>query len=246
MAAANQISHRQNNQAAYVLHTYPFKETSLVVELFAHGFGRVATTAKGARRPRSAMRGMLQSFQPLIATWSGKLELKTLHSLDWGGGLLLLKGEALMCGFYLNELLLRLLPREDPHEALFEYYSLTLKTLTTSQDLATTLRRFELKLLQELGYAIPLSVDESDASINEEQVYRYEAEYGATKVSGGINRNLNGVQLIGKTLIDMANDDYSNVQTQQQSKQLMRYLLTHYLGDKPLHTRQLLIDLQGL
>ena len=245
MAAANQISHRQDNQAAYVLHTYPFKETSLVVELFAHGFGRVATTAKGARRPRSAMRGMLQSFQPLIATWSGKLELKTLHSLDWGGGLLLLKGEALMCGFYLNELLLRLLPREDPHEALFEYYSLTLKTLTTSQDLATTLRRFELKLLQELGYAIPLSMDESDTSINEAQIYLYEAEYGATKVDG-INRNRNGVQLIGKTLIDMANDDYSNAQTQQQSKQLMRYLLTHYLGDKPLHTRQLLIDLQGL
>lgn len=246
MAVTNQISHRQDNQAAYVLHTYPFKETSLVVELFAHGFGRVATTAKGARRPRSAMRGMLQSFQPLIATWSGKLELKTLHSLDWGGGLLLLKGEALMCGFYLNELLLRLLPREDPHEALFEYYSLTLKTLATSQDLATTLRRFELKLLQELGYAIPLSVDENDASINEAQVYLYEAEYGATKVSGGISRSRNGVQLIGKTLIDMANDDYSNAQTQQQSKQLMRYLLTHYLGDKPLHTRQLLIDLQGL
>ncbi len=246
MAVAGQNSHRQDNQAAYVLHTYPFKETSLVVELFAHGFGRVATTAKGARRPRSAMRGMLQSFQPLIATWSGKLELKTLHSLDWGGGLLLLKGEALMCGFYLNELLLRLLPREDPHEALFEYYSLTLKTLTSSQDLATTLRRFELKLLQELGYAIPLSVDENETAIIEAQTYIYEAEHGAVRFNGGVNRTRSGVQLVGKTLIDMENDNYSHLQTQQQSKQLMRYLLTHYLGDKPLHTRQLLIDLQGL
>ena len=71
---------RQDNQAAFVLHTYPFKETSLVVELFTQNFGRVAATAKGARRPRSALRGMLQSFQPLSATWSGKLELKTLHS----------------------------------------------------------------------------------------------------------------------------------------------------------------------
>ena len=239
-------NHRQDNQPVYVLHTYPYKETSLVVELFAHGIGRVATTAKGARRPRSAMRGMLQSFQPLIATWSGKLELKTLHSLEWGGGLLLLKGEALMCGFYLNELLLRLLPREDPHEALFEYYSATLKTLATSQNSASTLRRFELKLLQELGYAIPLNRDENNAPILEAQIYQYAAEHGASSLDGVLNCIKNGVQLTGKTLIDMANDDYTNVKTQQQSKQLMRYLLAHYLGDKPLHTRQLLIDLQGL
>ena len=244
--AVSSNSHRQDNQPVYVLHTYPFKETSLVVELFAHGFGRVATTAKGARRPRSAMRGMLQSFQPLLATWSGKLELKTLHSLEWGGGLLLLKGEALMCGFYLNELLLRLLPREDPHESLFEYYSATLKILANGEGLATTLRRFELKLLQELGYAIPLQQDASSAQILEDANYRYIAEHGATKLHGSPMRVNNGIQLRGKTLIDMASDDYGSVQTQQQSKQLMRYLLAHYLGDKPLHTRQLLIDLQGL
>jgi DNA repair protein RecO (recombination protein O) len=233
--------HRQDNQAVYVLHTYPFKETSLVVELFAQNFGRVATTAKGARRPRSAMRGMLQSFQPLVATWSGKQELKTMHGLEWGGGLLLLQGEALMCGFYLNELLLRLLPREDPHEALFDYYSATLKTLAAGHDLATTLRRFELKLLQELGYAIPLTHDTNEADIVPEQLYRYEAEHGAAPK---VDHNRNGVQLLGKTLLDMAADDYSHPQTQQQSKQLMRYLLAHYLGDQPLHTRQLLIDLQ--
>ena len=237
---------RQDNQAVYVLHTFPFKETSLVVELFAHGFGRLAATAKGARRPRSAMRGMLQSFQPLVATWSGKLELKTLHSLDWGGGLLLLKGEALMCGFYLNELLLRLLPREDPHQALFEYYSVTLKILASGEDLASTLRRFELKLLQELGYAIPLHADTSDAAIEADSTYHYEAEQGAIRLTAEFKRGKNGVQLSGSTLLSMANDDYSHPQTQQQSKQLMRYLLAHYLGDKPLYTRQLLMDLQGL
>ena len=113
----------------YVLHTYPFKETSLVVELFSKQFGRVAAIAKGARRPRSAMRGMLQSFQMLSGAWSGKNELKTLHSLDWSSGLTLLQGEALMCGFYLNELLLRLLPREDAHETLFDYYTSTMQTL---------------------------------------------------------------------------------------------------------------------
>jgi len=237
---------RQDNQAVYVLHTFPFKETSLVVELFARDFGRVAATAKGARRPRSAMRGMLQAFQPLVATWSGKLELKTLHSLDWGGGLLLLKGEALMCGFYLNELLLRLLPREDPHEALFEYYSATLKILGSGEDLASTLRRFELKLLQELGYAIPLGEDADNTAIVSTHSYRYEAEHGAIRLNAALKHTQNGVQLSGDTLLAMASDDYSQSQTQQQSKLLMRYLLAHYLGDKPLHTRQLLIDLQGL
>lgn len=238
-------TYRQDNQAVYILHTYPFKETSLVVELFARNFGRVATTAKGARRPRSAMRGLLQAFQPMSATWSGRQELKTLHSLDWNGSLLLLQGEALMCGFYLNELLLRLLPREDPHEVLFEYYADTLKTLASGQDLATTLRRFELKFLQELGYAIPLELDVDAVPISELQTYRYEAEHGAFKLQGGgLRRHDNGVQLSGKTLIDMVKDDYSHAQTKQQSKQLMRYLLAHYLGDKPLHTRQLLIDLQ--
>lgn len=237
-------THRQDNQSVYILHTYPFKETSLVVELFARNFGRVAATAKGARRPRSAMRGMLQAFQPMLATWSGKQELKTLHSLEWNGGLLLLQGEALMCGFYLNELLLRLLPREDPHEALFEYYADTLQRLATGQDLASTLRRFELKFLQELGYAIPLALDMDDEAISTAQNYRYEAEFGAFKLAGKLGKYDNGVQLFGKTLIDIANDDYSHAQTKQQSKQLMRYLLAHYLGDKPLHTRQLLIDLQ--
>lgn len=238
-------THRQDNQAVFVLHTYPFKETSLVAELFTRNFGRVATTAKGARRPRSVMRGMLQAFQPLLATWSGKLELKTLHGLEWNGGLLSLQGEALMCGFYLNELLLRLLPREDPHEALFAYYADTLKTLASGENLATTLRRFELKFLQELGYAIPLSVDANGQAIQAHQNYRYEAEHGAYKLNGVAGHYDNGVKLSGSTLINVLNDDYSLEQTRQQSKQLMRYLLAHYLGDKPLHTRQLLVDMQG-
>ena len=245
--ATGSDSHRQDTfkqtaQPVYVLHSYPFKETSLVVELFSKEFGRIAAVAKGARRPHSAMRGMLQSFQMLDGAWSGKNELKTLHSLDWSTGLTLLKGEALMCGFYMNELLLRLLPREDAHESLFAYYQATLKTLAESQNLAITLRRFELKLLQEMGYAVPLLQDESDAEIMADKNYRYEAEYGACELSA----TKNGVQLCGKTMLDMARDDYADSITQSQSKQLMRYLLAHYLGDKPLHTRQLLIDLQAI
>jgi len=233
---------RQDQQPVFVLHTYPFKETSLVVELFSRDFGRVAALAKGARRPRSAMRGMLQAFQPLQATWSGKSELRNLHSLDWGEGLLLLNGEALMCGFYLNELLLRLLPREDPHEALFHYYTQTLRYLSAMEPVAPTLRRLELKLLQELGYAVPLTHQQDGVPIEETHDYLYLAERGAVSP----DTLETGVQLSGKTLLDMARDDYTDPATLLQSKQLMRMLLAHYLGDKPLHTRQLLIDLQEL
>ncbi len=242
--AVSSIS-RQDNQPVYVLHTYPFKETSLVVELFTRDFGRVSAVAKGARRPRSAMRGMLQSFQPLLGAWSGKLELKTLHSLEWYAGLLMLQGEALMCGFYLNELLLRLLPREDAHEALFDEYTQTLKLLSLAPDnSANILRRFELLLLQSLGYAVPLTHNIRDEAVTAEAHYYYLPEVGP--VSSKHDYQENGVQLSGKTLLDMAQDDYADLQTQQQSKQLMRLLLAHYLGDKPLHTRQLLIDLQDL
>lgn len=242
--AVSSIS-RQDNQPVYVLHTYPYKETSLVVELFTHDFGRVSAVAKGARRPGSAMRGMLQSFQPLLGAWSGKLELKTLHSLEWYSGLLMLQGEALMCGFYLNELLLRLLPREDAHEALFDEYTQTLKLLSLApDDSANILRRFELRLLQALGYAVPLTQNIRDEAVTAEAHYYYVPEVGP--VSSKHDYQENGVQLSGKTLLDMAQDDYADLQTQQQSKQLMRLLLAHYLGDKPLHTRQLLIDLQDL
>jgi DNA repair protein RecO (recombination protein O) len=236
---------KQDNQPVYVLHSYPFKETSLVVELFTRDFGRVAAVAKGARRPRSAMRGMLQSFQPLLGAWSGKLELKTLHSLEWYAGLLMLQGEALMCGFYMNELLLRFLPREDAHEILFDDYGLTLKALSLNpSDSANILRRFELRLLQQMGYAVPLALNIKDEAVEPEGVYFYVPEIGPVSLQHDYQEN--GLQLSGKTLLDMDKGDYTNVQTQQQSKQLMRLLIAHYLGDKPLHTRQLLMDLQDL
>lgn len=233
---------RQDHQPVFVLHTYPFKETSLVVELFGRNFGRISAVAKGARRPRSAMRGMLQSFQPLIAAWSGKSELRTLHSLEWDTGLLLLTGEPLMCGFYLNELLLRLLPKEDAHEALFDYYAQTLRALAKGAEVAPTLRRFELKLLQELGYAVPLLQTDAGALIEDDVLYDYVPEHGAC----ANERLLRGVPVQGRTLLAMANDDYSQVQTKVQSKQLMRMLIGYYLNDKPLHTRQLLMDLNEL
>ena len=113
---------RRDDQPAFVLHTYAYRETSLVVEALTAEFGRVAMVARGAKRPRSELRGLLQGFQPLLMSWSGQNELKTLLKAEWRGGLPRVGGSALLCGFYLNELLLKLLAREDPHPRLFATY----------------------------------------------------------------------------------------------------------------------------
>ncbi|MDP2879278.1 MAG: DNA repair protein RecO [Sulfuricella sp.] len=240
---AQEHNARQGDQPAYVLHTYPYRETSLIVEVFSRDFGRLPLMARGARRPKSAVRGLLLSFQPLSLSWFGKAELRTLHSAEWQGGQPLLQGTALICGFYLNELLLKLLHRDDPHEQLFLYYQETLQELARRTDYAAVLRRFEMNLLKELGYALMLGHDaDSGAAIETDVPYRYVFERGPVRQKTGKN----GVELLGKTLLDMAADDYADPVTLQQSKALMRALINHYLGDDTLHTRQILKDLLEL
>lgn len=240
---AREHNARQGDQPAYVLHTYPYRETSLIVEVFSRDFGRLPLMARGARRPKSAVRGLLLSFQPLSLSWFGKAELRTLHSAEWQGGQPLLQGTALICGFYLNELLLKLLHRDDPHEQLFLYYQETLQELARRTDYAAVLRRFEMNLLKELGYALTLDHDaESGEEIKPDMHYSYIFERGPVRKKAGQN----GVELQGKTLLDMAADDYSDQVTLQQSKALMRALINHYLGEDTLHTRQILKDLQQL
>ena len=238
-------SGRQDAQPAFVLHSYPFKETSLVVELFTRDFGRAAVVARGARRPKSALRGVLLAFQPLLVSWAGKGELRTLIRAEWHGGYHPLRGLSLICGFYLNELMLKLLARNDEHERLFDRYAGTLLELSAGEGQARVLRAFEKTLLAELGYAITLDRDvETGQAIAAEERYTYLLERGPVRIEQDAEGN--GVELIGQTLLDMQSNDYSSVITLQQSKALMRTLINHHLGDQELHTRQLLRDLQEL
>lgn len=237
---------RHEDQPAFILHGYPYRETSLVAEIFTRNFGRVPMVAKGARRPKSALRGVLLQFQPLLVSWFGKAELRTLARAEWQGGLSRLTGMGLICGFYLNELLLRLLARDDPHEALFDHYRDTLAELGRTGGYAPTLRRFEIVLLRELGYGVILDHEAgSKAAIREDRLYTYAVEQGPVAAAAAVHGSASP-PVSGKTLLDMAADDYSDPQTQQQAKGLMRYLINHYLADQPLHTRQLLKDLHQL
>jgi len=238
--------HRQKiqDEPAFVLHSHPFRETSLILDVFSRQHGRLAIVARGARRPRSSLRGLLMSFQPLLLSWFGKGEVRTLHGAEWQGGQPYLQGTALMCGFYLNELLVNLLARDDPHERLFDYYCATLQRLAHQTDHAATLRCFEKHLLQELGYALVLEREAgSDKAVQAELCYRYAVEHGVLPDDGTASSS---IPVLGKTLLDMAKDDYADPVTAQQSKQLMRVLLNHHLGGKILHTRELIKDFQKL
>lgn len=235
---------RIQDDPAFVLHSYPFRETSLVLEVFSRQHGRVPLVARGARRPRSVLRGLLMGFQPLSLSWFGKHELRTLHSAEWQGGQPQLQGTALMCGFYLNELLLNLMARDDPHANLFDYYQQTLQRLAQEEDHAFTLRCFEKHLLQELGYALALEIEADSAKpIAPDRTYRYILERGAIAETAD---SAQGMPVTGKTLLDMAADDYRDANSARQSKQLMRMLLDHHLAGKTLHTRELMRDLQKL
>ena len=242
---------RINNEPGFILHTYPFKETSVVAEVFTRSHGRVALIARGARRPASALRGLMQPFTPLLLSWFGKSELKTLHAAEWQGGLVAPQGRALMCGFYLNELLLRLLARGDAHELLYDRYIATLDLLAgeaggTDYDRATDferiLRRFEKNLLSEIGYGATFDVDaDSGSPIQAEARYVFQPERGALRSVGQP-----GCPISGQTLIDLAADRFERQTTLTEAKALMRALINHTLGAKPLYTRQLLRELTDL
>lgn len=233
---------RVDAQPAWVLHAYPFRETSLIIEVFTRDFGRVALLARGARRPRSALRGLLLAFQPLELGWAGKGEVQTLMKAEWQGGQPLLSGKALFCGYYLNELLMNLLPREDAHENLFSAYGATMQRFAKGLREAD-LRSFEHALLAELGYGLTLSHDVDGNPIEAAAFYAYQIERGAVRLAVPGSSSLS---VCGKTLLDMASEDFSDPRSLAESKQLMRALMTHYLGGHNLETRKIFMELQEL
>jgi DNA repair protein RecO (recombination protein O) len=234
---------RVAHQPAFVLHSYPYRETSLIVDVFSRDYGRVALIAKGAKRPHSKLRGVLQTFQPLAVSWSGKGEMRTLIDAEWIGGLLPVEKSALLCGFYLNELLVKMLARDDAHPALFDHYVATLNQLAHDEPAPIVLRKFERALLKETGVASDFTrCAVSGEAVDPEQIYVVDPERGPRLARAADM----WPKVSGKTLLDMEREDYEDANTQAQSKILMRFLLAHHLGGASLNTRQILIDLMQL
>ncbi|MDE3021149.1 MAG: DNA repair protein RecO [Pseudomonadota bacterium] len=234
---------RVDNEPSFVLHTYAYRETSYIVEIFGRNIGRVGMVARGARRPKSDLRGLLMPFQPLLLSARGKGELLTLTRAEWIGGQKLLTGQALFCGFYLNEILLKLMMRHDAHETLFDEYESTLKSLgENSQNQSAVLRRFETRLLSALGYGLLLDAEAfTNHSIDPAALYDYFIEQGPIRSSQTLSTSL---LVIGQTLIDMHHEQYESARSLKEARQLLRQVIAHYLDGQSLRTVQLMKDLK--
>jgi DNA repair protein RecO (recombination protein O) len=248
----------------YVLHSYPYRETSLILQAWTEKHGRFGIVAKGVRRPKSANRSLLVPFQPLLLSWFGRGELKTLKVAEAAAPATPLSGESLMSAFYLNELMLKLTSREDPHEALFEAYDMAIAELRAvgrdphpgplpreremaqrRERVEKVLRRFELRLLQELGYAVEMTREAGHGPpIAAEREYYYVIERGAVAAGEG-EAPSNAVRLRGRTLIDLESGNLDDPATAAQAKQLMRLLINHSLNGQELATRALVRDLRA-
>ena len=178
------------------------------------------------------------AFQPLELGWAGKGEVLTLMKAEWQGGLPLLAGQALFCGYYLNELLIHLLPREDAHQTLFVHYAEMLARLATDEGRVSeaNLRWFEKRLLQELGYGLTLNADHAGEAVEPDALYEYHIERGAVPLG---QLSSSPLVVTGQTLLDMDADHYSEPRSRAESKQLMRALMAHYLGGRELESRKI-------
>ncbi len=230
-------SQRVNLEPVFVLHSHAYSNSSLIIELLTYKHGRMAAVARSARGPKSRYRGKLQLFTPLLASWIGRGELKTLGNLELSGRAYQLDGDVLLCGFYLNELLMRLLQRVDPYPNLFTLYQDTLNALEQGENLPKTLRIFEKRLLQALGYGLSLVHDaDSHEPIDSKKHYQYLPERGFVCSA----QDNSGLILPGSSLLALEQEDFSDSTSLQDAKKLLRCVLARHLGSKPLKSRELL------
>ncbi|MGF7433289.1 DNA repair protein RecO [Pasteurella bettyae] len=226
----------ENLQRGFVLHRKPYSETSLLVDLFTEQTGRLTVLAKGARAKRSSLKSVLQPFTPLLLRWSGKGSLKTLTKVEPAALALPLQQTALFSGFYINELISRVIEHETSYPQLFQDYLHCLTSLALSQDyVEPALREFEFKLLQTLGYGVDfLHCAGSGEPVDPNMTYRYREEKGF--IASLIKDNLT---FYGRELLAFEQQQFNDTAVLQAAKRFTRIVLKPYLGNKPLKSREL-------
>ncbi len=230
---------RVDADSAYVLHSRPWRESSLLVDLFTRQHGRVRGVARSARSRKGGNR--FAPFVPLIVGWSGRGDLKTLHQAEPDGTVRPLWGQQLFVGLYINELLLRLLPEHDPHEPLYDRYLMLLRNLADTHTPEPMLRAFELSLLEELGYGLVLDTDAVSAEAVESCAdYLFHSEVGVTRHFDSRAVDPKCV-FSGAHLLSIAADDYHLPDVCHSAKRLVRLALQPHLGNQPLRSRELFV-----
>ena len=231
-------SHKTSLEVSYILHSRAYRDSSLLIDIFSREHGRVTAVAKGAKQAKSKFNGILQPFSLLLLSWSGRDDLMTLTGAESERPALNLKGQPLISGFYVNELLTRLLQRHDPHHDLFDVYHETLCMLEKGGHDEPVLRRFEYCLLKETGYGLILDHDiETGEVIQRDAQYCYHIERGPVKVMGYASQQ--GLVIEGATLLAIQDEVLEDPRHLKQAKQLMRAVIAYQLGDKPLRSREL-------
>ncbi|MCK0163632.1 MULTISPECIES: DNA repair protein RecO [unclassified Marinobacter] len=227
----------QQQEPAYVIHRRPWRETSLMVDLFTLNHGRLSVIARGAIGNKSPLKAQLQPFQPLLLGWVGRGDLKTLTEVDVREGPLLHRTASLYSGLYLNELMQRILPQADPHPTLFAAYIGALEQLAQASDVEPVLRKFEQAFAAALGYDFlwDLAMDTGEP-VHSGQTYCYNPEQGiVANASSGVRLQ----NLHGETLLALASGDYESSASRRLSKRVMRVLTDYLLQGRPLNSRSL-------
>ncbi len=242
------MSTRITLQPAFILHQRPYRNTSVLLEVFSPDHGRFGLVGRGVKGKKQNRQALLQAFTPVLLSWSARGELGTLIDVELDGSLMNLSGLVLLSGFYLNELLIHLLHRNDPHPRLFSYYRYVLEQLRDisaqqmdAMALQICLRYFEKRLLQEVGYGMVLDYEvESGEVIEPDQNYRYIIGEGPVKAE---NLAMTGL-FDGASLLAYANETLDSPRCLRDAKRLSRRLLDHHLGGRQLNSRKLMFDLQ--
>lgn len=228
---------RVQKEPGFVIHTRPYSETSLFVELFSRHYGRTTVIAKGARRQKSKFRGALVPFRQLLTAWSGKGEIPVLTLAEPTDLWVEMRGQSILCGFYINELVIKLLHRYDAHPGLFDHYSDAMRRLRDNGGRENILRLFEKRLLGELGYALNLDREaDGQREIDPSVEYRYVPHLGAVAEGNG---RQDGVRISGAALCALRDEMFNDDRKLRECKRLMRVVISHQLENRTLHSRKL-------
>jgi DNA repair protein RecO (recombination protein O) len=247
------VTRRTVDEPAFVLHRYDWSESSLILEAFTRREGRIAIVAKGVKRPTSQFRPVLLPLQPLLLSWGGDAEVRTLRSAQWQGGHVMPTGEALLSGSYLNELLMRLLARDDPHPRLFDHYALAVELLAERADVqALVLRTFELLLLREVGFLSDLAHEGSSLSpLDPAARYVLVPESGLRLAHGDDAHSLVGERWLALHTAMQSGDAFlatlrACAPALLALRSQLRSVLHYHCGVRVFQTRQLMLDIQAM
>jgi DNA repair protein RecO (recombination protein O) len=225
----------------YILHQYAYRDTSRIVEVFTAEHGRLTLFARGANGPKSSIKGILRPFQRLLLSWSGKSEACQLVTAEVDGQVSSLPAQRLMSGFYLNELLLKLTERCDPHPEIFFSYAECMHSLCAGDAVEASLRRFEKRLLNDLGYGMDLAQTAEGQPVQADRYYRFALESGAqpcvAEAPGAV---------YGQSLADLQAESFSDARSLRDAKRLLRAAIDTCLDGRTLKSREVMLALRQL